>query len=342
MPELLTDVPLRPKEQVATSTTSRVQALKQQQPAVFWPWLSGLLVVGVIIVLSVTSAASNWLNGLQHSTDTGSALPIATIHVQRSAVYMELHMQMLNVQYAPTFSDDLIHTSSATVRVNLHVTNPTKNAQGIAYYDSARLLVPKQQPLAPTNLNLSAQLQGGSSQTGWIDFPVPKNTVLKTLVFQLGNVALGETLVTIPVGSAYTAGQYDDHLYTVNMNINYLFQGYRIPAYWLNYHLKTVETRYSYHGSEASAGNQFYILNFTVDNPNNVQVQPGFGYDYVRLEVNGGHTTPQDNSLPYTFAANEHGLSGYIVFEGLAHLHPLSIAFLIQAHPGWSTYSISL
>ena len=206
--------------------------------------------------------------------------------------------------------------------------------RSVAYYDVARLLVPQRQALAPSNLNLSSMPKAGSTQTGWIDFPVAKKTALKALALQLGNATLGDTLATIPVSGPYTAGQYDDHLYTVNANINYLFQGYRVPAYWLNYHLQTVATSFSYNGVEASAGSQFYTLNFTVDNPNRVAVSPGFGYDYIRLEGNGGHITAQDNSLPYTFAANQRGLSGYVVFEGPANLHTLTIAFLIQAQIG--------
>ncbi|MGH2509392.1 MAG: hypothetical protein ACRDHZ_18595, partial [Ktedonobacteraceae bacterium] len=215
-------------------------------------------------------------------------------------------------------------------------------AQSMAYYDVARLLEPKQPPLTPSNLNLSALLLSGVVQTGWLDFPVTPNTILKTLVFQLGNIALGDTLVAIPVSGPYTVGQYDDHLYTVHVNINYLYQGFRIPAYWLYYHLQSVETRYSYNGAEVSVGNQFYVLNFTVDNPNNVQVQPGFGYDYIRLEVNGSHHTAQDNSLPYGFSPRERGLSGYVVFVGPADLYTLSVAFLFQARPGWTTYNVSL
>lgn len=340
MSELLTDVPTSSAEQSAPSTPSRRR--QKRQPAVFWPWLGGLLGVGLIIVLVVTYAASNWFNGLQHSTGTQVAAPIVTMNVQRSAVYADLHITLLSVQGATTFSDDLIRMGPATIRVNLRVVNSTKTAQGLAYYDVARLLVPTRQPLVPSNLNLSALLLSGATQTGWLDFPVAKNTVLKTLVFQLGNSPLGETLVTIPVSGSYTAGQYDNHLYTVNVNIHYLYQGFRVPAYWLYYHLKSVETRYSYNGVEASAGNQYYLLNFTVDNPNRVQVQPGFGYDYIRLEVNGSHRTAQDNSLPYGFSANERGLSGYVVFEGPANLHTLFVAFLFQARPGWTTYTVTL
>lgn len=342
MSDVLTDVPPHPSEPLALTTTDYTQALPKKQPAVFWPWLGGLLGVGVIIVWVVTYAASNWFNGLQHSTPLQPKGPVATVNVQRSAVYNDFQMTFLNIQEAPAFSDDVIHASSTTVRVHLRVVNQEQTAQGLAYYDVARLLVPKQQPLVPSNLNLPAVLPGGSTQTGWLDFPVAQNVVLNTLVFQLGNISLGETLVAIPVSGPYTAGQYADHLYSEHVNINYLFQGFRIPAYWLYYHLNSVQTSYSYKGVEVRKGDQYYMLNFTVDNPNNVQVQPGFGYDYIRLDVNGSHHTAQDNSLPFGFSAREHGLSGFVVFEGPANLHTLFIAFLFQARPGWTTYTVSL
>lgn len=340
MSDVLTDVSSHPAEQATTD--EYIPKAPKKQPAVFWPWLGGLLGVGLIIVLVVTYAASNWFNGLQHSSGPGPALPITTLTVQRSTVYTALHITLLTVQSAPAFSNDLIHTGPALIRVNLRVTNPTSAAQGIAYYDVARLLVPKQQPLAPTNFSLPASLPAGATQTGWLDFPAAKNIALNGLVLQLGNSALGETLATIPVSGPYTVGQYDDHLYTVNVNINYLYQGFEVPAYWLYYHLQSVETSYSYKGVEVSAGEQYYILNFAVDNPNRVQVQPGFGYDYIRLDFNGSHHTAEDNSLPYGFTPREQGLRGFVVFEGPANLHTLFVAFLFQARPGWTTYTVSL
>jgi hypothetical protein len=338
MSKSLSDAPLRPDEQLTTPEKKPAQALKDKQPAVFWPWLGGLLLVGLVIVLVVTFATSNWLTGLQHSSGGGPASRTSTVNVQRSTVYNDLNVTLLNVQYATSFSDDLIHLGPAIVRVNLRVTNSTKNVLGIAYYDVARLLVSKQQALAPTNLTLSASLQAGSTQDGWMDFPVAKNTTLNTLSLQFGDTTLGGTLVTIPVSGPYAAGQYDDHLYKMSVNINYFFVVYqRPPGHWLNYHLKSVATSYSYQGIEAKAGDQYYVLSFTVDNPNGVVVSPGFGYDYMRFN----NRTAQDNSLPQGFNPNAHNVSGYVVFLAPANAHSFTLSFLYQSRPGSDPYPIT-
>lgn len=337
MSKSLSDAPLRPDEQLPATKTNPLQALKSKQRAVFWPWLGALLLVGLVIVLVVTFTASNWLTSLQHSADNGPASPTTTVNVQRSAVYNELNVTLLNIQYATSFSDDLIHLGPATVRVNVHVNNPTKDPLGIAYYDVARLLLPKQQVLAPANLNLPALVQGGVTQNGWIDFPVAKNTPLNTLSLQIGNATLSETLVTIPVSGPYTAGQYNDHLYNMNVNINYFFRVYQQAGHWLNYHLKSVGTSYSHQGIEARSGEQYYTLNFTIDNPNGLTVSPGFGYDYIRFN----NRTAQDNSLPHDFNANAHNVSGSVVFLAQANLHSFQLSFLHQVVPGADSYPIA-
>lgn len=342
MSKQLSDAPLRPNEQIATSTSGRLLALKKKQPAVFWPWLGGLLVVGLIIVVIVTYSVWNWLNNFQSSIPTGqSSSSVSTMTVQRSAIYADLNFTLVNVQYATAFSDDLIHAGPATVRVTLRVANPTKNAIAIFYYDVARLLVPKQSPIAPTNLNLSAAPQAGGTQTGWIDFPVAKNTALNTLQFQLGSAAINEMIVSIPVSGPYDAGQYNDHLSNQSLTISYNYGPYG-GKLLLVYHLKSVDVRDSYNGVEIRAGQQFYVLNFSVDNPNGVTVHPGFGTDYIRLILNSGNRPPMDNTLPDSFKANAQGVAGHVTFVAPAGLHNLSIAFLAQYYQGQDSYPISL
>lgn len=338
MSKQLSDAPLRPEEQIASSTTSGLPVITKKEPSVFWPWLGGLLVVGVIIVAVVAYSAWSWLNNLQ--IGTGVAQPstsLSTVHVQRSAIYADLAVNLVNVQYATSFGDDLIHTGPATVRVTLSVSNPTGSEIGVAYYDVARLLVPGQQPIAPTNLSLSASVAAGKTSTGWIDFPVAKNIALAPLKLQLGNAATNELLVTIPVSGSYDAGQYNDHLYHTSLTVDYYFEGYLLV-----YHLNSVDVRDSYNGAETRAGQQFYVLNFTVDNPNGITVAPGYGYDYIRLVVNGSLVTPKDNTLPNSFKAGAHGVSGHVTYATAPNMHSLNVEFLFQLSEGGTTYSLSL
>ena len=337
----VSDAPMTADEQDTSATTGGLSPIKKQR-AVFWPWFGGLLIVGLVIVIIVTASVSNWLHSLESGTGTTQpSTSLATLNVQRSAIYADLNFTLLNVQYATSFSDDLIHSGPATVRVMLRVNNPTGSTINVAYYDVARLLGAGKQPIAPTNLNLTGAPKAGSTSTGWIDFPVASKTALKTLQLQLGNAAINETLVTIPVSGAYNASQYNDHLFKQSLTINYNYGPYG-GKHLLVYHLNSVDVRDSYNGAEAPAGQQFYVLNFAVDNPNGVWVGPGYGYDYIRLLLNIS-TPPMDNTLPNGFQHNSKGTSGHVTYLGPGGMNSLRMGFLAQFYQGFdNTYQVSL
>lgn len=343
MSKQLSDAPVRPDEPISSSTTGGIPVVPKKRPAVFWPWLGGLLVVGLVIVGIVTLSVWNWLNNLQHgSGENQSSSTISTMDVGRSALYADLNITLTKVQYTTFFSNDPIHAGAATVRATVNVKNPTGSTVVITYYDVVRLLVPGHNPIAPANLNLSAAPQAGANQTGWIDFPVPQNTSLDKLKLQFGNMATNEMLVTIPTTGKYDSHQTDSHTYHPSLMVSYYFQGWQIPAYTINYHLTSVVVSDSYNGTETKAGQQFYTLNFSVDNPNGVTVAPGYGYDYLRLALNGGNRYPMDNTLPNSFKAHAHGVTGHVTYPAPAGMHSLSIVFLKQAVAGWDSYSVSL
>jgi len=343
MSKQLSDAPLRPDERQATPmTTGSLPPVKKKQPAIFWPWFGGLLVVGLVIVGIVTFSTWNWLNSIQSGINAASppSTNVLEMNVQRSISYADLTITLVNTQYAPTFNDDLIHSGPATVRMNLTVANPTKSSIDITYYDIARLLLAKLS-IAPDNLTVPGSVAGGKTVSGWIDFPVAKNTSLKSLKLQLGNAAIHETLVTIPVSGSYNAAQYNEHTYKQSMEIIYYYKDYYHPGYNLTYHLNSVDVRYSYSGVEAGAGKQFYVLNFTIDNPNGVSIDPGTGYDYVRLRINGSNLYPMDSSMPTNLKANSQNNGGHTVYLAAAGMRSLNLLFLRQNVAGWDSYWIT-
>jgi hypothetical protein len=342
MSKQLSDTPVKPDEQITSSSTGSLPVFKKREPAVFWPWLGGLLVVGLVIAGIVTFSVWNWLNNLQRGIGANTpSSSVTSVSVGRSILYGDLNITWTDVQYTSSFNDDPIHAGEATARVSLKITNSTPNTIVIAYYDVVRLLVPGKQPIVPTNLNLSAAPQKGSTQSGWIDFPVGKGLNLQSLKLQFGNAATNEVLETIPITGSYDPNQYNPRTVHPSLNVAYYFQGWHLPGYTLNYHLSSLEIRYAYNGVAAKAGSQYYVLNFTVDNPNDATVAPGLGFDYLRLALNGGNRPPMDNSLPASFKANAHGVAGHVVFQAPANLHNLTVVFLRQASPGGDPYPIS-
>ena len=305
-----------------------------------WPGLAVLLVTGAILLGVVSVLAVNWLRSLpialNGNTNT-ARVPVTTLNVKRTAAYADLSLTVVSAQYAASFSDDLIRPGPAVVRLNMQVTNATHGDIALVYYDVARLLVPGQQPIAPTNVQLASATPQGATVKGWIDFPVPASTQLAELKLQLGSTALNETLVLVPFTGAFHPEQYLNHLSPQSLVIYYNFKGYT-----LTYHLMSVDVRYSYNGVQARAGQQFYVLNWSVDNPNGADVSPGFGFDYMRLVVNGADRPPIDNTLPYTFKAGSAGVGGRVVYSAPAGMKTFSVAFLYQLSQGQNSYDVGL
>jgi hypothetical protein len=322
----------------ATSHAAISRAPQKTHPSRLRPWLSFILVVGLLILTIVSLITWNWLKSLQINTNTNTAPPpVTTLNVQRTIPYADLNFTVLSAQYATSFANDDIHPSPGTVRLNMRVTNPNKFSVAVIYYDVAHLLIPKLQSVAPTNVSLSTGPKPGASETGWIDFPVAQNTQLNTLKLQLGSAALGEMLMTMPFSGAFNPGQFTEKVSPQSLTIPYNFEGSI-----LTYHLLNVNIRYSYAGSQCKAGQQFYVLNFSVDNGNGANISPGYGYDYIRLYINGENRPPIDNTLPYTFKASAQGVNGHVAYVGPAGLKSLQIAFLLQVVVGEQSYSINL
>lgn len=314
----------------------------ERPPTRLWPWLAVLLVTGVFLLGGVSFCAVNWLRSLPISLSANTAqahVQATTLNVKRTALYADLSLMVESAQYATSFSDDLIRPGAAVVRLNMQVTNPTHAAIALVYYDIARLLVPAQQPIAPTNVQLASTVPAGATVTGWIDFPVATGTgaQLAKLKLQLGSMILNETLVLVPFTGAFHPEQYTDHLSQQSLVIYYNFKGYT-----LTYHLLSVDVRYSYNGVQARAGQQYYVLNWSVDNPNGADVSPGYGFDYMRLVVNGADRPPTDNTLPYTFKAGAKGIGGRVVYIAPKGMNAFSVAFLIQLSAGQNSYDVSL
>ena len=141
----------------------------------------------------------------------------------------------------------------------------------------------------------------------------------------------------MPFTGAFHPERYLNHLSSQSLIIYYNFKGYTLV-----YHLMSVDARYSYNGVEASAGQQFYVLNWSVDNTNGADVSPGFGFDYIRLVINGANRPPVYNTLPYTFKAGSKSVGGRVVYSAPVGMHDLTIGFLVQLSPGQNTYQTSL
>ena len=342
MAKKLPTIPAPPVFQEKTPVPLGSHFRKRGNPSKQWLLFSSLLVLGIIALALVSSIALGWLKNVKFSINPApTPIPTLTFNVNRKATYAGLNYNVLNVQYATSFADDGIQSSPAIVRLNMKVINPSTDQISVIYYDITRLIAPKLSPISPTNVSISVGPKAGTSETGWIDFPVPSRMRLDTLKLQLGSKTIGEYLVTIPFSGAFHADSYRDRTSPQSLDINYYFP-HNAPLV-LTYHLSSVDIRYSYRGSQVKAGQQYYVLNFSVSNPNGVKVSPGYGYDYVRFIYNGGSPHPPiDNTLPYGFNAGVKGVNGRVAFVGPAGLRSITIDFLVQYGSGGSEYTVSI
>ena len=321
-----------------TSTKRMLYPPRNSQSSRLWLWIASMLIIGILIFGAVSSLALHWFNTIHISLGAGTTQPpITSYHVQRAGTYAELSFTVLNAQYATTFPNDTIQTGPALVRVNLQVTNKSTNQVSVIYYDVTRLLVPGVKPIAPTNVHLSTGPKPGASEIGWIDFPVTRGIQLSALKLQLGSLLLNEAPLIIPFSGTYDPNHFAGKTYPQTLTIWYSFAGNTLV-----YHLTSVNVLFAYSGTQAVVGQQFYALNFTVDNNNGVTVSPGFGFDYIRLIINGYNTPPFDNTLPHDFKAGAHGVAGRVVYKGPAGLTSLDFAFLVQIVQGQNVYSVNL
>ena len=322
-----------------TPGRSALKAPRPQHPSTrLWPCLSILLVTGILLLGVVSYVTWNWLHNVSVSFSSNPVhAQTATLHVNRTVSYADLSLTVLSVQYAASFSDDFIHPGPAVVRLNMQVTNKTRASIAVVYYDIARLLAPKQPLILPTTVQLASTVQPGATVKGWIDFPAAADTQLGVLKLQLGSTVLNETLVVVPFSGAFHPEQYLNQLSPQTLTIYYNFKGYTLA-----YNLMSVDARYSYNGVQVKAGQQYYVLNWSVDNTNGSDVSPGYGFDYMRLIVNGADRPPTDNTLPNIFKAGSKSVGGRVVFIAPAGMKIVSIAFLLQLSPGQNSYQVNL
>lgn len=331
---------VRPQAQPPRSVAKTPLSAKNKQPKqglVF----SGIIVLGLLVLAFTIPLLSGWLHNVQHIlTPTSTPVSIQTLRIQRAASYAGLLCTVIDARYATSFPDDSIQPGQTIVRLDMQITNASSYTASIIYYDAVHLLAPHLAPIAPTNVSLPVGPKPRTSANGWIDFAAPRGLQLVTLKLQFGSALLNESFVTIPFTGSFNPAQYNDRTSHQNLALNYDFPYNN--RHLLIYHLTSVDIRFSYQGTQCKSGQQYYILNFSVENPNTIAVQPGYAFDYMRLLINGNPQPPLDSTLPYGFNSGAKNTGGHVVFMAPQGLNALTIEFLVQYGSSGTDYIVSL
>ena len=349
MLEKIPTTPWPSKLQKRATDPIGIRLRKSESPPRVWPWLIGLLVVGLFILGVVSTTIWDLFGNLHVATTPNSAQPtVITLDVGRTVPYANLNFTVLTAQYAFSFGDDPIHMGPAVVRLNIRVTNKTTTQIAVVYYDVMRLLAPKQSPIALTNIlssglglnqsacslsPVSAGPKPDTSEFDCLDFPVVRGTQLKSLSLQLGSMATGESFVTMPFSGTFNPNRYADRVISQSIDITYYYHNFADQAFEFVYHLTSVTISYAYNGTQCKAGQQFYVLTFHVDNLAGIHVVPGYAYDYVRLIFSGTVHAPVDSTLPNAYNAGARGVVGQVAFVGPSGTNVITIGLIPQN--GW-------
>lgn len=318
---LLAPVPPLPREKqrVESKQLKKRLALRTMRHWLILLVGGSLLIGGSALVFSV---ARNVQISVKHPP---APMGAATLPVHRTVSYADLAMTVIEAQAADSFPEDPIHADAAVVRLKMHVANPTQNLISVVYYDCTHLLLPHASPIAPTLVSLPTMVKPGASETGWIDFPIPRASKLSTVVLQLGSTQQNEQLVKVPLSGPFAPTTYANRSVVQQTDLSYAFRNTV-----LLYHLNSIDVRFSYSGREVKSGQQFYVFNFLVGNESGEDVTTGFAFDYVRLALNGENRSPLESDLPETFHPSAHAASGQVVFAAPAGLKTLTLVFLPQ------------
>lgn len=117
--------------------------------------------------------------------------PVATLVVNRSADFNNVHLTVTKVMQAASFSDDPRREGKYTVRVQLIIRG--KEGQhgpiGLDYATLARLQLPDGQQIAPKLVAIAPVVLPNQAQSGYIDFPLSRQVDLSSLTLRLGTQA---------------------------------------------------------------------------------------------------------------------------------------------------------
>jgi len=244
-----------------------------------------------------------------NSTPTGTGSTNGSVtgteQLNLKVTYSSIDITITSVQQQDSFPDDSSTSQPGVVRVNMNESNPTSGAS-FSYGDAARLILPDGTTIvAPANEQHYSPPSKASTQTNWIDFPVPGQKVdLSKLVLSLGTPTQNQ--MNIPLYPNADLSQYQPK--TVSPNVSTQYAG-------LTWTVTTATASLSAAGHQADKGMEYVTVTLKVDNPSSNDFS-GYWGDYIRLKTGSTTSSPTtDSTLPLSFAAGSAGSKGNVIFS---------------------------
>ncbi len=125
---------------------------------------------------------------------TGDPASIPTTVVTDQVTSQSLHHQVAfhglqitvtGATIAQKFSDDMQPGGNYTLRINVSVDNTSSQAVGYPYAQTVRLVSSNGTSVRSKYISVKPDAMSGSTQTGWIDFPLQQPAPLSTFTLML-------------------------------------------------------------------------------------------------------------------------------------------------------------
>ncbi len=264
---------------------------------------------------NTTNSNSNSNSNSNNGSTSGSANGVTpTTSVSSSEqlnlkiTYASVNITIVSAQEASSFSDDSSSRGTAgVVRVNLQENNTTANNPGYLESDAMLLVLPGGNTVQASNEEQGVSPDAGVNRPNWFDFPLNNQASLSQLTLRIGTAS--ENQMSVPLQPNANISKYQDT--TGSPNTQFQYAG-------LSWTLKTATLSYSYNDKQATTGNLYAILTFSVNNAT-ANSFVDFPSDFMRLQAGGNTVEPESGTtMPVEIASNAtaSGIVAFLVPQG--------------------------
>jgi hypothetical protein len=253
---------------------------------------------------------------------------ITTVPINQTVTYAGVDITIVSAQQSTAFLDDSSTATNGVVRVRIKESN--NSGQDVVYFFNsiAHLLLPDKTSVAPANALQGGGIQNGVTRENWLDFAAPTSDKIAQMTLVLGTTQ--EAQIIIPLTGKANLSAFGDKKVNLNMPIGY--DG-------LNWMLQSATETLSIANKQASAGMNYIILAFKVDNPTSNDKGIGAANDYMRLKAGGITNASVNSTFPAVLNANSSGATGTVTFLMPQNNSAYTLIFL--AAQGYSNVQVN-
>lgn len=156
----------------------------------------GIIVIALAVIgafLGPKEGASESDNALGDPAVTPTLVVtnvVGNVTFNHSVTVQGVHLTFTHATEASKFSNDRQRGGLYVARIYLSATNTTNTPAGILYDQIVHLELPNGQSVAPKYISVAPNMLPKQTQSGFIDFPLPSQVPLNSLVMHVGDATI--------------------------------------------------------------------------------------------------------------------------------------------------------